>query len=84
MATMLNFAVAADDAAALRRWADRLGLAPSDLLRDALRAHLTRLAADADIEAWTRMPSTGGEPALAPIAHWGSADDWSDWVRTAG
>jgi predicted transcriptional regulator len=83
MTTMVSFRVDDDDAAAVRAWADRLGVDRSELLRDALRAHLVRLSAEADIEAWNRMPLTGGERALGTIADWGPAEDWSDWSDAA-
>lgn len=84
MTTMLSFRVDDRDADAVRDWATRLGQDRSDLLRDALRAHLTRLAAEADIEAWDRMPPTAGERALADAADWGPAEDWADWSDATG
>ncbi len=84
MTTMLSFRVDDDDAASVREWAARLGLDRSELLRDALHAHLVRLSAEADIEAWNRVPSTDGERALAEVADWGPAEDWSDWSDAAG
>ncbi len=84
MTTMLSFRVDDADAAAVREWAAQLGLERSELLRDALRAHLTRLAAEADVQAWSRVPLTDGERALADAADWGPAEDWSDWADAAG
>ncbi len=83
MTTMVSFRVDDGDAAAVRAWADRLGVDRSELLRDALRAHLVRLSAEADIEAWNRMPLTDGELALGTVADWGPAEEWSDWSDAA-
>jgi hypothetical protein len=78
--TMLSFRVGADEAAKARQWADRLGVDRSELLRDALRLHLVRLAGEDDAAAWVAFPLDEGERALAEIADWGPAEDWSDWV----
>ena len=78
--TMLSFRVGADEAARARQWADRLGVDRSELLRDALRLHLVRLAAEDDAAAWVAFPLDEGERALAEIADWGPAEDWLDWV----
>jgi hypothetical protein len=78
--TMLSFRVAAEEAAAARRWADRLGIDRSELFRDALRLHLVRLAAEDDVAAWVAVPLDEGERALSEIADWGPAEDWSDWT----
>ena len=83
MTTMVSFRVDDDDAAAVRAWADRLGVDRSELLRDALRAHLVRLSAEAYIAAWNRMPLTDGELALGAVADWGPAEEWSDWSDAA-
>ena len=78
--TMLSFRVAADEANTARRWADRLGIDRSQLLRDALRLHLARLAAEDEVAAWVAFPLDEGERALSEIADWGPAEDWSDWA----
>ncbi|MBA3309335.1 MAG: antitoxin [Nocardioidaceae bacterium] len=77
---MLSFRV--DDTAAneAQSWADRLGVQRSELLRDALRRHLLRLASEVDAETWEREPLTADETSLAEIADWGPADDWADWA----
>ena len=79
--TMLSFRAADDDAVAAQRWAEQLGIDRSELLRDALRIHLARLASEADADAWARLPLDAGERALAEVASWGPAEDWSDWDR---
>jgi len=78
--TMLSFRVADEEAVSARRWADRLGIDRSELLREALRLHLLRLAAEDDVTAWVAFPLDEGERALSEIADWGPAEDWSDWV----
>ena len=78
--TMLSFRVPSDEAAKARQWADRLGVDRSELLREALRLHLVRLAAEDDVAAWVALPLDEGERALAAIADWGPAEDWSDWA----
>ena len=78
--TMLSFRVDEQEAAELQRWADRLGLDRSELLRDALHRHLIRLASEIDADRWEAAPHTVDELSLAAIADWGPADDWSDWV----
>ncbi len=77
--TMLSFRVDEADAAAAQRWADRLALDRSELLRRALRAHLTRLASEVDAETWERDPLSPEEAAVGGSADWGPAEDWSDW-----
>ena len=81
--TMFSFRVADDDAAEAQLWAERLGIDRSELLRDALHRYLVRLRAEVDIEAWRVAPLTDDENALAEIADWGPAEDWSDWVADA-
>jgi predicted transcriptional regulator len=78
--TMLSFRVDDGDADAVRRWADRLGIDRSELLREALHRHLTRLASEDDADAWLARPLTDDESAIARIAEWGPAEDWADWA----
>ena len=80
---MLSFRVEEADAAAVQLWAARLGVDRSVLLRDALRRHLNRLASDDDARIWAEHPLDDGEQALAAVADWGPADDWSDWGDAA-
>lgn len=82
--TMLSFRVEAEEAADAQRWAERLGVDRSELLRDALHRHLVRLRAEEEVDAWQTAPLTDDEKALAEIADWGPAEDWSDWADAAG
>jgi predicted transcriptional regulator len=78
--TMFSFRVDEDEAEEARRWAKRLGIDRSQLLRDALHRYLVRLRAEDDVEAWLKTPLTRDEESLADIADWGPAEDWSDWA----
>ncbi len=82
--TMISFRVADTEAAEAQLWAERLGVDRSVLLREALHRHLTRLASEVDVETWIARPLGDGELALAAIADWGPAEDWSDWSNEAG
>ena len=80
---MLSFRVDEDEAVAAQRWADRLGVDRSELLRDALHRHLPRLASENDAEIWARQPMDEAEQSFSEIADWGPAEDWSDWADAA-
>lgn len=82
--TMLSFRVDDSEAEAAQRWAERLGLDRSELLRQALHQHLARLAAELEADVWAKAPLTDDELSLAEIADWGPAEDWSDWADAAG
>lgn len=77
--TMLSFRVADDDAEEAGRWAVRLGVDRSELLREALHRHLVELRSAHDVEAWRASPLSPGERDLEEVADWGPAEDWSDW-----
>ena len=77
--TMLSFRTDDDVAQAAQRWSERLGIDRSELLRDALRRQLVRLDGQNDVNKWAETPLTDNELALADIADWGPAEDWSDW-----
>ena len=81
--TMLSFRVEDGEAAEAQRWAESLGIDRSELLREALRRHLNLLASQGDAERWKAEPLDEGERALAAIADWGPAEDWSDWADAA-
>ena len=82
--TMLSFRVHERDATEAQRWANELGIDRSELLREALRRHLDRLVSEGDAERWEHSPLQSGESALADIADWGPAEDWSEWADAAG
>ena len=64
--TMLSFRTDDQDAANAQRWSERLGIDRSELLREALRRHLLRLASENDASAWAETPlDEGGEVAVA-------------------
>jgi predicted transcriptional regulator len=81
--TMLSFRVPDDDAAAIQRWAEALGVDRSEILRDAVHRHLVALRNEADAERWQQQPATDAERSLEAIADWGPAEDWSDWHDAA-
>ena len=80
---MLSFRVDERDAEEAQRWAQALGVDRSELLREALRRHLDRLASEGDDLRWADQPLDEGERALGEITEWGPAEDWSDWVVDA-
>ena len=81
--TMLSFRVDDREAVKAQQWAERLGVDRSELLREALHQHLLRLASENDATTWQERPLEQGERALADIADWGPAEDWSDWADAA-
>ncbi|MBX7070491.1 MAG: ribbon-helix-helix protein, CopG family [Microthrixaceae bacterium] len=81
--TMLSFRVDDRDAIEAQKWAEALGIDRSELLRDALRRHLNRLASEGDADRWAAAPLDDGELSLSEIADWGPAEDWSDWAVDA-
>lgn len=80
---MLSFRTDEAEAAEVDRWARRLRIDRSELLREAVRRHLVELAADHDARAYAEQPLTDGELALAESADWGPAEDWADWAGQA-
>jgi predicted transcriptional regulator len=82
--TMLSFRVDDGEAAVAQQWAERLGIDRSELLRDALHRHLTRLASENDVDRWEAQPLSDAELSLAEISDWGPAEDWTDWADAAG
>jgi hypothetical protein len=83
MTVMVSFRADEDDVAEADRWADRLGVERSELLRDALASHLARLAAEGDLAAYEAQPFTAEEAALDAVDEWGPSEDWSDWAEWA-
>lgn len=81
--TMLSFRVDDRDANEAQRWAEALGVDRSELLREALRRHLDRLASEGDADRWNTSPLDEGEQALGSIAEWGPTEDWSEWAVDA-
>jgi predicted transcriptional regulator len=81
--TMLSFRVNDDDAERTQQWASRLGVDRSELLREALRRHLLRLASENDAVTWKEQPLQENERHLSAIADWGVAEEWDDWTDAA-
>jgi hypothetical protein len=82
--TMLSFRVDDADADELQHWVLLLRVDRSELLRDALRRHLHRLASERDATTWTERPRDAGEKAFDEVSDWGPAEDWSDWADATG
>lgn len=83
MTVMVSFRADDEDIAAADRWASRLGVERSELLREALAGHLARLSAETDVVAYESQPLTADELALDAADDWGPAEDWSDWETWA-
>lgn len=81
--TMWSFRIEDEVARDVQAWADRLGVDRSELVREALRRHLLRLASENDALTWEKQPLDEGERSLADVADWGPAEDWSDWADAA-
>lgn len=82
--TMVSFRCDDETVAAVDRWAAKLRVDRSQLLREAVRLHLNRLAVEDEDADWSSVPPDDGQQALAAIAEWGPAEDWSDWADAAG
>ena len=78
--TMLSFRVPPEDAARAKETADYIGVALSELFREALRLHINAILAVRDAEIYEKMPVTEDELALSAISHWSPAEDWSGWI----
>jgi hypothetical protein len=83
MTVMVSFRADDEDVATADRWAQRLGMERSELLREALAMHLARLAAEEDAVAFEAHPFTNEELALDRADEWGPDEDWSDWAAWA-
>ncbi|MGH9024191.1 MAG: ribbon-helix-helix domain-containing protein [Acidimicrobiia bacterium] len=83
MTTMVSFRADQADVAQADRWAKRLGVERSEILREALAGHLARLAAADDIASFAAQPFGADEEALDSADDWGPAEDWSDWAEWA-
>lgn len=79
--TMLSFRADEADVQGIREWSERLGIERSELMRDALRRQLARLAAEHEPALYEAAPVTDEELSLAAAADWGPAEDWSDWLN---
>ena len=82
--TMLSFRVEERDASEAQRWAERLGIDRSELLRDALRQQLLRLASENDAKTWEEKTLDEAERTLAAIAVWGPSEDVYAWADAPG
>ena len=79
--TMLSFRVDDAEASEALRWASKLGIDKSELLRTALHSYIVRLKSEDDARIWHEMPLNEDEQSLLGINDWGVAEDWSEWVN---
>jgi len=77
---MLSFRVDDAEASEALRWASKLGIDKSELLRTALHSYIVRLKSEDDTRIWQEMPLNEDEQSLLGISDWGVAEDWSEWV----
>ena len=82
--TMLSFRVPPEEAERAKEVADSIGIALSELFRDALRRRINAILAERDAEIYEAMPLTEEELAFTSVQYWGPAEDWSDWVDAEG
>jgi hypothetical protein len=77
---MLSFEVTDAEARAIQAWASALGVDRAELLREALRHELVRLAGGRGGTTREAPPLSAEEQAAADAADWGPEEDWSSWV----
>lgn len=77
---MLSFRVPPEEATRAKECAADLGVALSELCREALRRHINAILAERDAGIYEKMPFAEDELALNAVEHWGPEEDWSDWV----
>ncbi len=80
--TMVSFRLDPEQAGRAGEWARRLGVDRSELLRDALRLHLDRLASEREADTW--VDDDESVQPLAAAADWGPAEDWTEWRDASG
>ena len=79
--TMVSFRVPPEQVEKAKECADYIGVALSELYREALRRHINAILAVRDAEIYEKMPLTEEELALCDVQYWGPAEDWSDWIE---
>lgn len=77
---MISLRMSEADAKTLEEGSTRLGKDRSEIIRSAIRRHMALVAAEDDVDAWTRKPLTPAEVSMSEVAFWGPDEDWSDWV----
>ncbi len=78
---MLSFRVTPEEAARAKECAEYIGVALSELYREAIRRHINAILAERDAEIYEKMPLTEDELALSAVQYWLPAEDWSDWIE---
>ncbi len=82
--TMLSFRVDPEEAERAQAMAESLGMAFSEMIREALRRYVDAIEAEYDSEVYRAMPLTAEELSLADSQYWAPSEDWSDWADAAG
>ena len=78
---MLSFRVAPEEATRAKECAESMGVALSELFREALRRHINAILAERDAEIYEKMPLTEEElSSFDAVEYWLPAEDWSDWI----
>ena len=78
--TMVSFRVPPQQVEKAKECAEYIGVALSELYREALRRHINAILAERDAEIYEKMPLTEEELALCDVQYWLPAEDWSDWI----
>ena len=78
--TMLSFRLPSEDLADVDRWAERLGVDRSELVREAVRRYLVRLRSEAEELTGDAEPP----PSLASLPAWGTSEEWAEWADATG
>ncbi len=77
---MLSFRVPPEEAKRARETAEYIGVALSELFREALRRHINAILAVRDAEVYEKMPVAEEDLAFTDVQYWLPAEDWSDWI----
>lgn len=79
---MVSFRVPPEQVEKAKECADYIGVALSELYREALRRHINAILAVRDAEIYEKMPLTEEElSAFDSVQYWLPAEDWSDWIE---
>ncbi len=80
--TMVSFRVPPEQVEKAKECAEYIGVALSELYREALRRHINAILAVRDAEIYEKMPLTEEElSAFDSVQYWLPAEDWSDWIE---
>lgn len=77
---MLSFRVPPEEAVRAKETAEYIGVALSELFREALRRHINAILAVRDAEIYEKMPVAEEDLAFTDVQYWLPSEDWSDWI----